>query len=127
MKLRIKNDTVRFRVPPSGVKSLMREGRLTSEVHFSLRPNRSLSYSLVLDDGLGRATLDFNGNEITARLPKAEAIHWASTDAVGLGGEIKLDESTVLTFLVEKDFACLDLSDEENRDTYPNPNAGQTC
>jgi hypothetical protein len=127
MKLRIKDDTVRFRVPPSGVESLMREGRLTSEVHFSLRPNRSLSYSLVLDDALDSATLNFNGNEIIARLPKAEAIHWAFSDAVDLRGEIKLDESSLLTLLVEKDFACLDLSDEENRDTYPNPNAGQSC
>jgi hypothetical protein len=127
MKLRIKNDTVRFRVPPSGVKSLMREGRLTSEVHFSLRPNRSLSYSLVLDESLKKATVSFTGNEIIARLPKDEAIHWASTNVVGLSGEIQLDESSLLILLVEKDFACLDLSDEENRDTYPNPNAGQSC
>jgi hypothetical protein len=127
MKLRIKGDTVRFRVPPSGLESLMRDGKLTSQVRFSLRPNGSLFYSLMLDESIDKATVSFAGNEITARLPKAEAIYWASTDTVGLGGEIQLDESSLLTLLVEKDFACLDRSDEENEDTYPNPNAGQAC
>ena len=127
MKLRIKGDTVRFRVSPSGVKSLMREGSLTSQIRFSLHPNRSLLYSLVLDENIHEPTVSFAGNEITARLPRGEAVHWASTDAVGLSREIQLDESSVLTLLVEKDFACLDLSDVENEDTYPNPNAGRAC
>ena len=125
MKLRIKGDTVRFRVPPSGVKSLTREGKLTSQVRFSLRPNASLIYSLVLDESTTRAT--FTDNEITARLPKDEALRWASTDAVGLSGEIQLDGSTSLMLSVEKNFACLDLSHKENEDTYPNPNDGHAC
>ena len=127
MKLRIKDDTVRFRVPPSGVKSLLEEGKLISQIRFSLRPNRSLAYSLVLDDSIDKATVSFASNEITARLPKDAALWWASSDAVGLRGEIQLDDSSVLTLLVEKDFACLDLSDAENKDTYPNPNSGQAC
>ena len=127
MKLRFKEDTVRFRVPPSGVKSLMREGSLTSQVRFSLRPNRSLLYSLVLDENIHEPTISFTGNEITARLPKDEALRWAFTDLVALSEKIQLDDSAVLTLLVKKDFACLDLSDVENEDTYPNPNAGQVC
>ena len=127
MKLRIKGDTVRFRVPPSGVKSLTTEGKLTSQVRFSLRPSRSLVYTLVLDESIAKATVTFTDNEITARLPKDEALRWASTDAVGLSGEIQLDGSSSLTLSVEKDFACLDLSDKEDEDTYPNPNAGHAC
>ena len=32
-----------------------------------------------------------------------------------------------LALLIEKDFACLDRSEEDNEDTFPNPNVGITC
>ena len=124
MKLRIKNESVRFRVPPSEVKLLIREGRLTSEVGF---PSRQLLYSLVLDDQIDEVSIDLVGDEIIARLPKEQAVRWATTDLVGLGHDLDGNTSTSLTLLVEKDFACLDKSDEENLDTYPNPNLGQVC
>ena len=127
MKRRIKGDSVRFRVPPSEVRLLLREGKLTSQVRFSLCPSQSLRYSLVLDENIEEAMVSFAGSEITARLPKKEAAHWAFTDVVGISGEMKLGGALSLTLLVEKDFACLDLSDEENEDTYPNPSAGQVC
>ena len=127
MKLRIKDDSVRFRIAPSEVEVLLREGALTSQVRFSVRPQRCLHYSLVLDGSLAKATVGFDDGEILARVPREEAERWASTDAVSLAGEMELDDTSSLFLLIEKDFACLDLSDEENADTYPNPNAGQAC
>jgi hypothetical protein len=124
MKLRIKNDSVRFRVPPSEVRFLIHEGRLTSQVGF---PSRQLLYSLVLDDQIDEVSIDLVGDEIIARLPKEQAVRWATTDLVGLGQDLDVNTSASLTLLVEKDFACLDKSDEENLDTYPNPNIGQVC
>jgi hypothetical protein len=32
-----------------------------------------------------------------------------------------------LTVAIEKDFACLDLSDAENHDTFPNPQIEAAC
>jgi hypothetical protein len=32
-----------------------------------------------------------------------------------------------LKIAVEKDWACLDDSDEDNADTFPNPNQGANC
>ena len=32
-----------------------------------------------------------------------------------------------LEVVVEKDFACLDRSDEDNSDSFANPHAGATC
>ena len=127
MKLRIKDDSVRFRIAPSEVEVLLREGALTSRVRFSLRPQRSLHYSLVLDESLAKATVGFNDGEILARLPREEAERWASTDAVSLAGKMELGDTSSLFLLIEKDFACLDLSDEDNADTFPNPNAVQAC
>ena len=124
MKLRIKDDSIRFRVPPSEVKLLIHDGTLTSRVNF---PSRQLLYSLVLDDQVEEVSVDLVGDEIIARLPNEQAVRWATTYLVGLGSEVDIDSSMSLTLLVEKDFACLDKSDEENLDTYPNPNIGQVC
>jgi hypothetical protein len=127
MKLRIKGDSVRFRVAPSEVDLLLREGTLESRVHFSLSPEQSLHYALVLDGSLEEPRVSFRDSKIIARLPKGEATRWASTEAVSLLANVILDGSASLTLLVEKDFACLDLNDEENKDTFPNPNASQLC
>jgi hypothetical protein len=34
---------------------------------------------------------------------------------------------TNLEVAIEKDFACLDLSDQDNEDTFSNPMAGKSC
>lgn len=90
-------------------------------------PSRQLLYSLILDDQVEEVSVDLVEDEIIARLPKEQAVRWATTDLVGLGGDLDIDASMSLTLLVEKDFACLDKSDEENQDTYANPNMGQVC
>lgn len=127
MKLRIKDDSVRFRIAPSELEVLLREGALTSRVRFASHPQRSLHYSIVLDEGLPNATVGFADGEILARLPRSEAERWATTEAISLEREMDLDGVSSLYLLIEKDFACLDLSDADNADTFPNPNAGQSC
>jgi hypothetical protein len=52
---------------------------------------------------------------------------WCSTDLVGISESVSLGSLGSLDLLIEKDFACLDLSDEENQDTFANPNAGAIC
>ena len=46
---------------------------------------------------------------------------WASSDQVGIEGEQVIDNQTSLRILIEKDFACIDATDEQNADTFPNP------
>lgn len=127
MKLRMKGDSVRVRVAPSEVERLCREGRIEEAVRFSLQPEETLRYSITLDRGIDVPEVHFIDHEVRVLLPREAALKWAASDAVSLGGEVPLDAVTALILLVEKDFACLDVSDEENADTYPNPNAGLTC
>jgi hypothetical protein len=46
---------------------------------------------------------------------------WAFTDQISIEGEQPLDSQTSSRILIEKDFACIDGTDEENADTFPNP------
>ena len=45
---------------------------------------------------------------------------WLTTERVTFA-----DESGTVSILLEKDFACLDNTDEDQSDNYPNPN--KTC
>jgi len=52
---------------------------------------------------------------------------WGSSDKVGIAENISLGELGSLALLIEKDFACLDRSDEDNKDTFANPSPGEQC
>jgi hypothetical protein len=60
-------------------------------------------------------------------MPADQAIAWGVTDQVGIAENISLGNFGSLGLLIEKDFACLDRSEEDNEDTFPNPNAGTIC
>lgn len=46
---------------------------------------------------------------------------WAQSDQVGIYVTLDLGLHGNLDLVVEKDFACMDLSDADNLDTFPNP------
>jgi hypothetical protein len=50
---------------------------------------------------------------------------WASSDQVGIEGEQPVDDQTSLRILIEKDFACIDATDEQNAVTFPHPLTGK--
>jgi hypothetical protein len=60
-------------------------------------------------------------------VPELQLKKWAGSDDVGVYADIALGDDQVLSVAIEKDFACLDLSDAENEDTFPNPNLAAAC
>jgi hypothetical protein len=64
---------------------------------------------------------------VTILIPVIQANEWGFTDQIGITETISLGDLGTLALLIEKDFACLDGSEEENQDTFPNPNAGAAC
>jgi hypothetical protein len=49
------------------------------------------------------------------------------TNQVGIYSSVDLGPRGVLELIVEKDFACLDLSDANNADAFPNPGVECIC
>ena len=112
MKIRIKANSLRYRLTRSEVEAFAREGVFKEKVTIG---EESLVYILQrTSDPELRATL--HTNLITMLVPEALADEWAGTDRVGF--ETKDGE---LYLLVEKDFTCLDNVDEDQSDNYPNP------
>jgi hypothetical protein len=116
MKIRIKENALRYRLTKSDISSLADNGYLQEQTSFAKQP---LIYALkaVEEDILSAG---FSGNTITLFMPKQMAAELINTDKVGFKAI-----SGALQLLVEKDFTCLDNVDEDQSDNYPNPLAFQ--
>lgn len=131
MKLRIKGNSLRLRLTQSEIARLGEVGRVEERINFGL--NQTLVYELIVKPAVEtdaesqaeRLSASFNDNRITVKLPYTFARELVETTRVGFGGEQESGDGTgVLSLLIEKDFACLDGgdADEDQSDTYPNPN-----
>jgi hypothetical protein len=127
MKLRIKGDSLRLRVSRSEVAKLLANDCLEETIHFAPEATAKFTYTLQKAPSLLRPTVQFAENKVTIRIPDDQAKAWAVTDQVGIAEDISLGDLGSLALLIEKDFACLDRSEADNEDTFPNPNAGTTC
>jgi len=127
MKLRIKGDSLRLRVSPSEVSRLLGSGRIEETIHFGPEPDEKLTYALMTLSGQEAAiSVRHLATEILVTVPVALARSWAEGEEVGIYRAVAIG-SGQLELAVEKDFACLDKGEEENRDTYPNPSQGVVC
>jgi len=69
----------------------------------------------------------YGSQTVTVRIPSAMARQWKTSDTVSLSGTVDLGPAGTLDVLVEKDFACLNHSDADNADAFPNPNLAGIC
>jgi hypothetical protein len=127
MKLRIKGDSLRVRVSRSEVGRLLAGDCLEDTIHFAPEARAKFTYALQREPSVSRPTVQYAGSKVTILIPGDQANVWGVTDQVGIAEDISLGSVGTLALLIEKDFACLDRSDEDNQDTFPNPNTGVTC
>jgi hypothetical protein len=127
MKLRIKGNSLRFRVSRSEVARLLEGERLEETIHFAPEADAMFTYALQQDPTVTTPTVRYTHNRVTVLLPAGQARLWGETDQVGIAEDISLADRGSLALLIEKDFACLDRSDEDNQDTFENPNVGANC
>jgi hypothetical protein len=127
MKLRIKGNSLRLRVIRSELDVLISTGRIEETIWFGSGADCRLTYALELGIGIDDVALRCVPPEIAVLVPSGEAIAWRSSDQVGIYAAADLGPRGFLELVIEKDFACLDRSDEDNLDTFPNPLAGAVC
>jgi len=112
MKIRIKGNSLRYRLTKSDVNTVLKDGRLEEQTEFG---HQTFAYALqtTTDYDLSAA---FKDNRITLFVPHTMIDQLANTDEVGFE-----NEQGKLFLLVEKDFTCLDNVAEDQSDNYPNP------
>lgn len=122
MKLRIKGSSLRFRLLKSEVLELYRSGRVQEETRFG-RHFRfdKLVYAIEHSEQFREIEVQHSTRQILVQVPSAVIENWAAGEDVGIYSDLPLADGDKLAVTIEKDFACLDRSDEDNRDTFENP------
>jgi hypothetical protein len=127
MKLRILDNSLRFRLGRSEVESFGQSGSIEKVVRFGKSHENDLIYKLETTDGdefTGRFT---NGN-IAVCIPRPIIDEWVRGEDVSISGCQQLDDQTQLKFLIEKDFVCLSAHNgEDQSDRYPHPKGPDAC
>ena len=116
MKIRIKGNSVRYRLTKSEIAKLWSIGLLEERVEFL---NKSLVYAIAITKE-GNLSANFINNKILVRMPRVMIDELNNTDTVGFS-----DSMGPVFILVEKDFVCIDNTTEDQSDNYPNPSL--TC
>lgn len=113
MKIRIKDNSLRFRLTQSEVRELGENGIVSSFTQFTDRP---FIYMVKRTDD-AELSAEFVENTIVMTMPTAMVEELVSTDRIGFDGE-----AGAVKLLIEKDFVCIDNTVEDQSDNYPNPN-----
>ena len=126
MKLRMKGNSIRLRITPSEMKRLLESGRLEEAVWLGWGPECVLTYVLQREDNAESIAVRYKSPEILVVVSNSMVEEWAKSTEEGIYGQIETGAGP-LDVAIEKDFACLDKSDTENIDTFPNPIEGAVC
>ncbi|PSK88810.1 DUF7009 family protein [Taibaiella chishuiensis] len=122
MKIRIKGNSVRYRLSKTDVTILVRDGYHEEHTVFA---TGTLTYALQRKEAEEDLTATYTGNKITLYLSAAFLKDWETNAVIGCDARMPLNDKDSLYLLVEKDFKCLDDTTEDQSDNYDNPN--QTC
>jgi hypothetical protein len=120
MKIRIKGNTIRYRLTQSEVATLCEQGYLEEITSFN---TGKLLYAVQIMEGIEQLEAEFTGDRIILLVPETQGKRWDTSDEVSIRNSMALEEGGELELLLEKDFACLDERDEDQSDNYPNPKA----
>ncbi|HEY8931211.1 MAG TPA: hypothetical protein VIM55_18545 [Mucilaginibacter sp.] len=112
MKIRIKGNSLRYRLTKTDVENFGRDGYLEETSNFG---TQVFKYALKRT-AAEILTAGFSDNTITVYMPFSMADEWTATDRVGFE-----NNSGQMHLLIEKDFKCLDNVAEDQSDNYPNP------
>lgn len=121
MKLRLQCNSIRFRLKRSEVEEFARTGRVEEKIISGNGDEGTFSYVLESVDSVSSPIATLKPRAMIVQVPPDAVMRWASTDQIGIEDEQLVDNQTSLRILIEKDFACIDGTDEDNTDTFPNP------
>ncbi|MBO0342457.1 MAG: hypothetical protein VX798_06125 [Bacteroidota bacterium] len=118
MKIRIKGNSIRFRLTQSEVKQLSETGSITETTEFG---HSTFQYQVKLMPDLKQLQASYSDNNILMMVPEDDGKNWFHNNTVGFDCEMELPKGKKLHLLLEKDFTCLENRAEDQSDNYPNP------
>lgn len=119
MKLRIRGNSVRFRLSQTEMVQLTERGAVRDSIEFG--PGARLDYRIEVGS-VECLQASYAAQSICIVVPTAMARKWARPEEVALQGEQPVTGNGTLRILLEKDFACLTPREgEDDAAAFPNP------
>ncbi|WP_301921687.1 DUF7009 family protein [Ferruginibacter sp.] len=119
MKLRLKGNAVRFRLSQTDVENLAAKGFVEEMINFS--KDLALSYRLELNEDILKPGISYAGNTIAVLIPQHFTNGWPGNNIAGISTLHTTEDGTEIFIIVEKDFKCLDDTEEDQSDNFANP------
>jgi len=122
MKIRIRGNSIRFRLMRGEVDHFGKTGSIEQTIHFGDAFGGPLTYRLQRSD-VDDLTTTFQNGLIVIEVPNDVASEWVNNQAlIGLKHLANPKSENPLHVLVEKDYKCLQVrKDEDESDAFPNP------
>ena len=116
MKLRIKGNSIRFRLTQSEVAAFGTVGQVKEAVNFGNQDESDFFYAVERNSTRNLSTA-FEEGKLKVSVPKDTVNQWVNTEQVGIEGE-----DGDLRILIEKDFVCpTPRKGEDEHDNFPHP------
>ena len=109
-----------MRLTKPEVETFAQIGEIEEKIDFG---GSYLVYSLQSQKDIKEISATFNVNKITVWMPESTKHEWTNSDTIGYEGKKDIGNQKSLYIVVEKDFACMDNTLEDQSDNYPNPKA----
>ena len=120
MKLRLRENSIRFRLLQSEVKKLAEIGFVEENIRFS--NSQKITYRVGISKEAKHICARFENDSIIVAIPERAARNWIETNLIGLEYEQEATDSTNLKITIEKDFVCLERpKDADNADAFAHP------
>ena len=120
MKLRLHGGSLRLRLGPGEVASLLKGQSVAESLHFGPKSWQQFHYTLQVEEGAAQPRAEFTDNTISVAVPAAMLRRWGESDAVSIESTQAAGRGQTLQILIEKDFACLH-GQSVTEDVFPNP------
>ncbi|TQI70534.1 hypothetical protein JM79_1444 [Gramella sp. Hel_I_59] len=117
MKIRIRGNSVRYRLTKDEVELLCREKSIEERTNFS---KLDFIYEVKVTD-TEQLDIHFSDNKITLKISDSLIQNWETNNRVGFSHSVVTSNGKTIDVLLEKDFTCLEDRGEDESNNYPNP------
>ena len=105
----------------------MQKGSVEEKIIIGIEPKNVFRYVLESSQAISAPEAYLKDDGLFVQVPVESVLRWATSDEVGIEAFLPAGKQERLHVIIEKDFACLNGTDEQNADTFPNPLAGSKC
>ncbi|MBO9729285.1 MAG: hypothetical protein J7623_11670 [Chitinophaga sp.] len=123
MKIRLRGNSIRYRLDKTDVELLETTGKVESITHIGA----GTLHFCVRGKDITDPVIKLEHDGVHLLLPNTRLTEWYAPEQVGFELILPNTDGSELKILVEKDFKCLTERDEDESQSFDNPMAGQNC